>query len=217
MVGYVARQSLISAFRKAEVSEYDFTPIKSNFQRRMCKGDVEGHLRFEIQRADPEIIFWDICDERLGVRTAKTGGMVTRSRDHVGEGIHPGPVGRSIAFGTDEHFDLWSRALKEFMSVLERFGLKDRLYLNATPWAMEDEFGNDHNGLVARSAEFNNQAERYLDIARRSGVKVVATAQDDAISRTQGHKWGPAPFHYVDATYGMMLANLRNAVLQDPK
>ncbi|MGV2853781.1 DUF6270 domain-containing protein [Glutamicibacter sp. AGC13] len=210
--GYVARQSLISAFRKAEVSEYDFTKVSSNFQRNMTKGDVEGNLRFEIAKVAPDAIFWDLCDERLGVKIARSGGMVTKSRDHVVEGIHPGPFGRTISFGTDEHFDLWGRALSEFLKSLDRINLRNKLYLNATPWAVEDEYGQNHNGQAETAAKFNRDAERYLDYAWQSGVNVVPTAQNDAISRTDGHKWGPAPFHYVEGTYLSMLTNLSKAI-----
>ncbi|HJX76993.1 DUF6270 domain-containing protein [Glutamicibacter sp.] len=212
LAGYVARQSLISAFRKVETSEFDFSKVASNFQRTMTRGDVEGNLRFEIARTNPDVIIWDICDERLGVKLVKTGGLVTRSRDHIAEGIHPGPFGRFINFGADEHFKLWKRGLDELLKVLKRSGLADRLFLNATPWAVEDEFGQNYNGQAETAEQFNRDADRYLDYASQSGVTVVPTSQSDTISRTDGHRWGPAPFHYVDATYLAMLTNLSNAI-----
>ncbi|RWZ83773.1 DUF6270 domain-containing protein [Glutamicibacter sp. HZAU] len=212
MVGYVARQSLISAYRPSNSSEYDFSAIKSNFQSRMCKGDVEGNLRFEIQRSAPDVIFWDLCDERLGVRIVKSGGMVTQSRNHVAEGLHPGPFGRALLFGADDHFELWNRGLKQFMSTLDRLGLSDRLYLNATPWAMKDEFGNEQSALAKRAKDFNSKAERYLNLAGEKGAQVVRTRQDDAVSQSVGHKWGAAPFHYTEGTYKAMLSNLRDAM-----
>lgn len=212
MVGYAARQSLISAFRKAEINEYDLSPIESSFQQRMTKGDIASSLRFDIQKAQPDIVIWDICDERLGVKKAKSGGMITDARDHVAEGIHPGPFGPTLSFGEDEHFELWKMALGEFLKVLDRYGLTGRLYLNATPWAVEDEFGQNHNGQADTAVKFNHKAERYLDYAWQAGVNVVPTAQSEAISRTDGHKWGPAPFHYVDGTYLSMLTNLSKAI-----
>ncbi|MFK0083899.1 DUF6270 domain-containing protein [Glutamicibacter sp. NPDC090743] len=212
MVGYVARQSLISAYRPSKSTEFDFGPIESNFQSRMCKGDVEGSLRFEIGRSTPDAIFWDLCDERLGVRIVKSGGMVTQSRNHVAEGLHPGPFGRALSFGADDHFELWGKALKQFVSTLERWGLSDRLYLNAIPWAMKDEFGNDHNGLATRAQDFNHKAERYFKLAGQAGAQIVRTLQDDVVSQTEGHKWGAAPFHYTEETYRAMLGNLRETM-----
>ncbi|GAA3289254.1 DUF6270 domain-containing protein [Arthrobacter citreus] len=214
MVGYVARQSLISAFSKANVSEYDFSKISSSFQSRMMRGDVEGRLRFDIQASKPDIVVWDICDERLGVKSAATGGMVTHVRDHVADGIHPGPFGSLLRFGDDAHFVLWERSLDQLLEALSRYGLAGKLYLNATPWAIADEQGNDHNGQAAKAEEFNRAAERYIDLARSKGVHIVAIPQGEAISLTDGHRWGPAPFHYVDDTYSRMLETLSSSIRQ---
>lgn len=212
MVGYVARQSLASAFRKADGSEYNLSKIQSSFQRRMTKGDIEGNLRFEIQRSEPDVVFWDICDERLGVKKSHSGGFITHSRDHVAEGIHPGPFGPVLKFGGDDHYALWERGLTEMLTSLDRYGLANKLYLNATPWAVVDEFGRDHNEQTAAAESFNSAAERYLDLAWRKGVNVIAIPQATAISRSEGHQWGPAPFHYVDSTYLRMLEALGEAV-----
>lgn len=212
LAGYVARQSLISAFRKADVSEFNFNGISSKFQRTMAKGDVQGNLRFEVAKTDPDVILWDLCDERLGVKITKSGGMVTRSRDHVAEGIHPGPFGRTFTFGNDDHFDLWSKALPQFLQSLERNGLKDKLYINATPWATQDEFGQNHKRQAETAEKFNASAERYLTLAQEAGVNVIRMDPADAISRTDGHRWGPAPFHYVEGTYRKMLSNISSAL-----
>lgn len=212
MVGYVARQSLISAFRKASTAEFDFTLIKSTFQRRMAIGDIEGNLRFAVQQSKPDVVLWDICDERLGVRKPRNGGMITHTRDYVGEGIHPGPFGPVMQFGTDEHYTLWERALGEFLLALDRYGLAGKLYLNATPWAVEDEFGRANMAQAEVAADFNRAADRYLDLARRQGVHVVVIPQDAAISRSDGHQWGPAPFHYADRTYQSMLKELHRSM-----
>ena len=212
MVGYIARQSLISAFRKANTSEYEFSKINSTFQRRMAIGDVGGNLRFAVQQSKPDVVVWDICDERLGVRKARNGGMITHTRDYVAEGIHPGPFGPVMQFGTDEHYALWERALSELLTAVDRYGLAGKLYLNATPWAVEDEYGRAHKGQAQAAANFNQAAVRYLDLARREGVNVVVVPQGAAISRSDGHQWGPAPFHYVDGTYQSMLKALRRSI-----
>lgn len=212
--GYVARQSLISAFRSANVAEFSFNRISSNFQRRMAIGDVQGNLRTAIRKAAPDLIFWDLCDERLGVRSVPSGGMLTQSRDFISEKIHDGPFGRLHRFGEDQHFSLWRRGLEELLSALKRYGMIDRLYLNAVPWAEKDEFGRDYNGQAEAAAIFNSKAERYLDLAWNSGVNVSLVPQNEAISRTEGHKWGPAPFHYVDDVYMRMLKNLHAEVIK---
>lgn len=195
--GYVARQSLISAFRPAPVEEFDVSGVSSNFQRRMILGDARGSLRFELQKNEPDMIFWDLCDERLGVNRVQNGGFVTHLRDHVREGIHPGPLGDVIPFGNSEHFDLWNHGLNELVTVLARQGLADRIILNATPWAIRDDAGND---MGNRPRRFNADSTRYIEAARGAGVRIADVPPELAIARTD-HKWGRAPYHYVNDTY----------------
>lgn len=215
MVGYVARQSLISAFRKADIKEFDFTKVTSKFQRLMTTGDIRGNLRFAIRETNPDVIFWDLCDERLGVRSAPGGGMITQSRNYIAEGLHKGPLGRLHRLGDEQHFKLWQRGLEEFLRSLDHQGLRDRLYLNYTPWAEEDEFGNKDAGSVESAVEFNSKAERYIDHAWAKGVKISVVPKVDAISRSKGHRWGPAPFHYIDGTYFRMLEALKETMDQE--
>ncbi|MGP9787851.1 DUF6270 domain-containing protein [Glutamicibacter sp. 287] len=210
--GYIARQSLISSHRKANLSEFDLGGIKSNFQRRMTMGDIQGNLFSEIRRAEPEAVFWDICDERLGVKTVASGGMVTHSRDHIADGIHSGPFGDMIHFGTDPHFDLWKRGLRELLSSLESIDLASRLVINATPWAVVDEFGKINQKRMESAEKFNSGSVRYLQYAEDNGVCVARLPQSMATSRTAGHQWGPAAFHYIDETYQAMVKNLANAL-----
>lgn len=201
MVRYVARQSLISAFHRAKIAEYDLSPVESAFQRRMIKGDVSSNLRSEIQRAEPDLVVWDICDERAGVKKARSGGLVSSITNHVRREIHPGPFGRTIPFGDDTHFTMWQRALPQFLVALEKNNLADKIVLNATPWALLDETGKDL-GDVPRT--FNANAERYIAAADAAGVRVAHVPQVLAVARSD-HKWGPAPFHFVDDTYRAQL------------
>lgn len=201
LAGYVARHSLISATRPADAQDYDFSKIKSAFQRRMTQGDVTSHLRTQIERNSPDLIVWDLCDERHGVRRAPGGGMVTSIRNHVKEGIHPGPFGPVIPFGSEEHFALWTAELPVFLGMLDEIGLAHRVFLNATPWAVVDEAGTD---LGDAPRQFNAAAERYIAVAETAGVRVARAPQETAVAST-AHKWGRAPFHYVDETYRAQL------------
>lgn len=215
MVGYVARQSLLSAFRRADSTQFELSKIRSAFQRRMAKNDIEGNLRFDLRRSKPDVVFWDLCDERLHVRKVPSGGIITLSQDYLGEGIHPGPLGPRYMFGTDEHFEAWEYALGQFMEVLKQADLAEKLYMNATPWAVKDEFGDAPPKQAEAAESFNANVARYIEAAAKAGAKVVALSQAEAISRTDGHQWGAAPFHYVDGTYMTMLDRLSSAIKSD--
>lgn len=163
----------------------------------MTRGDVLGHLRLEIERHAPNQIIWDLCDERHGVKAAPNGGVVTHMRDHVREGIHPGPFGPVIRFGSEEHFSHWKDCLFELLGFLEHVGLGGKIVLNATPWATVDDLGVD---LGAVPKEFNGSASRYIEAADDAGIHIARVPADSVVASTN-HKWGRAPFHYVDGTY----------------
>ena len=59
---YIARQSLISAFKPAAPSVIDTSGVSGNFQQRMLSGDVTGTLPKHLARHADEIdlIVWDL-------------------------------------------------------------------------------------------------------------------------------------------------------------
>lgn len=202
---YIARQSLISAYRPSTLDILDIQGIKSPFQKRMLQGDVTSsmprHIRAKYSEID--LIVWDLMVERLGVHRVKPGGMVTR---HSNVKLKDRSVlGAGIAFGTDEHFQKWAWALGRFIETLERRGMKDRVIVNATPWARIDNTGQPMASESGLTAEwFNGHIQRYWEAIEAAGIKLARVRPEDAIADPD-HKWGKAFFHYVPSTYRAQL------------
>lgn len=204
---YIARQSLISAYRPADAKLFDTAGIEGTFQRRMVRGDIASTLPTHLAEnaAEIDVMVWDLMIERVGVQKVRSGGMITRNGVPRRAGVQPDALGGSYTFGTDEHLRQWKWALYKLVDSLREVDLRGKVIINATPWATVDQNGERMKTDSSMTPEwFNEKVLRYWDEAEREGFKVARVRQEDAIADT-GHKWGPAYFHYVPETYRAQL------------
>lgn len=202
---YIARQSLISAFGPEAKTSLDMKKLSSPFQQRMVKEDLNGSLRKLLPKIvqDSEILIWDLVDERLGVYRTDCGGYVTRSFELINSGNDEKlqKEAKLIAFGSDEHFELWVSALQDFAKELERFSYLARVRLIAVPWAEKGTDGTKtpwSHGLSAKQA--NKLYARYFRAAEEL-FNVIWIGKERKPLASAEHKWGFAPFHFDHATY----------------
>lgn len=204
---YIARQSLISAYRPADKALFDPSGVDGSFQRRMLAGDITGtaprHLREHA--TDIDLVVWDMMIERVGVQKVRSGGMVTRNGTPRAAGVPKEALAGSYVFGTDPHFTQWEWALGKFVETLNSLDLLDRVVVNATPWATHDSSGRPARSESTMTPDwFNPRIVRYWDAAEQHGFKVARVDPIDAVA-DPGHKWGPAYFHYDSRTYQAQL------------
>lgn len=204
---YIARQSLISAFQPAARGTIDTSVITGNFKRRMIAGDITSSLPRHLldNAADIDLMVWDLMIERVGVQKVRAGGIVTRNgltRKQTGD---RSIFGGSYEFGTPDHLRVWSDAFQKMITVLDRAALRDRVVVNATPWAVVDTSGTRPEYDAGMEPEFfNAHVEEYWAVIEQAGIKVARVPQEAAIADPD-HKWGPAYFHYVPSTYRAQL------------
>lgn len=204
---YIARQSLISAYRPADPALFDTAGIEGTFQRRMVRGDIAGSLpgHLEANASDIDAVVWDLMIERVGVQKIRSGGMITRNGVTRRAGVERSVLGGSYTFGTDEHLRQWTWALYKFVDTLRSTDLRGKVVINATPWATVNQKGERMEADSTMTPEwFNDNVLRYWDAAEKEGIKVARVGQEDAVADTE-HKWGPAYFHYVPETYRAQL------------
>lgn len=204
---YIARQSLISAYRPAAAKLFDARNIKGTFQRRMLAGDIIGTLpqHLEENAAEIDLIVWDLMIERVGVQKVASGGMITRNGTPRAEGVARNAIGGSYEFGTDPHFRQWEWAFAKFQETLDQLKLRDHTIVNATPWAQYNKHGDRTQSDSDMTPEwFNGNVERYWRAIEDAGIKVARIPQAGAIADPD-HQWGPAYFHYVPGTYRTQL------------
>lgn len=213
--GYVARQSLVSAFGPAAEPHFDLSVIPSAFQRRMLEGDARSSLPGVVEEMAPQVdlLLWDLVDERLGFLDHEDGTVSTDSVElRRARQNGQAPVERTgPSFGSSEHLQRFAAVLPRWRALLERTELLSSTMLLAPPWAVSTTTGEmtpSSYGLEADVA--NEMTERYLAVvAEVLPVPVLGRTLVHPLGQAD-HQWGPAPFHYDDATY----AALANEVAQ---
>lgn len=213
LAGYVARQSLLSVGSDASEHLPVELGVASKFQARMIRADFAGSLldRLTTDGADVDVVLWDLADERHGVHRFADGSFVTRSIDTIKADavVEAVDAAEHLAFGTDEHFALWSERLKAFEQFLRDHDLLDRLVVLEVPWAVRTTEGKPSPwSMGVRAKDANARYRRYYDLLRRRGHRMV-TLRDDQVLADPSHRWGLAPFHYSPDAYREILRQLR--------
>ena len=214
---YVARQSMISVDRPVADIASRLKPLASAFQDRAVRGDIAGDaLRRLAGRADhADILLMDLTDERGGVLEVGDS-YVSKLAEFWGNGGRELARGaRHIAFGSDEHFALWSKAWDHYEERVAGLGLRDRLVVLHTPWASHLDDGSPLTvpGWMLEPAVANELYQRY--IAHLAGREVTLLELPEELVRSSaGHRWGPSPFHYMDAAYQYLAAQITHLAQQ---
>lgn len=205
LLNYVARQSLLSASAPPTSATIPHVDITSAFQRRMLVGDWESNMLPTLAKYAEwtDLLLWDLCDERLGVRRW-SGGTVTRSVDAISSGLdtHLDQTSEVLALGTFEHLTSFTEGLQRFRETLQHVGLLDRTLLVAPPWAIRTEDGTRSPASFGMHAETANRLfTRYEEAVHDVlGIPVV-TLPTEATKADVQHRWGLSPFHYSEDVY----------------
>jgi hypothetical protein len=201
---YVARQSLISA-ASAPLININTDVLTTNFQHRSVKGDLHSSLHPLIIDQGPttDLFLFDILSERLGVYRVPGKRYITKSVELSKTGLTKTIPGGAVTirFGTDEHYALWKLAADKFIRKLKLAGIFDRTLLFEAPWTDVTDTGAPvprYRNIDADTA--NTRYTRYYAFLRKRGVRTSTIPSELAVS-SEKHKWGPAPYHYVDEAY----------------
>ncbi|WP_458108810.1 DUF6270 domain-containing protein [Arthrobacter sp. R3-55] len=205
LLGYTARQSLISAVSDVYPASAQLGTLESRFQIRNLQGDFDGSIfRTLSDVADQaDYIFWDLTDERLGVIKVADNTYVTRSVELIQSGLMENfDEATWIQFGTDEHYELWQESVRKFAEFTKARGLQSKLLLFNLPWSMWDNEGTPlKKTWDLFPDEANNVLARYVGFVREHmGVNYLDIPWDQ-VAASKTHKWGVAPYHYGDHVY----------------
>lgn len=202
ILAYVSRQSLLTEGSDASGNLPKKYTTSSRFQLRNVRRDVEGKQLETIKDAGrPDVLLWDLVDERHGIFEFSDGSVVTRSIDvlDIPEFEDAIKQARHIPFGSDEHFERWAKAADAFVARLEAAGLKERVLVLSVNWAPFDVEGSPTPLSMGKSSgQANSQFRRYYDYLGQLGLSIFAV--EDAVADPD-HRWGLAPFHYTPEIY----------------
>lgn len=205
LLGYTARQSLISAVNNSFAADAASGQLSSPFQIKNLQGDFDGNL-FQILddiSESADFIFWDLTDERLGVIEVNDSTYVTRSTELVQSGILGDETEHHwIKFGTERHFGLWKQAVIRLAEFIKGANLESKIVLFNLPWSMHDDEGAALGRYWAMLPdEANNFLARYVAVVREHlDVFCLDLPWQSTVSNRQ-HKWTLAPYHYTDDVY----------------
>ena len=198
LLGYVARQSLISAMTPG-TTLLDGEALGSKFQNRSLRGDLSSNLVPTLRRfaSDTDLLLIDLTDERLGVMKLPDDSYITHSHELLSSGRLEklSKVPKRIDFATEQHFLLWATAATKFSRHLKDIGLLDRSLVINNPWATHTESGEPVPKFRLSTAEMNDAFPRYFNHLRGLGFQIYDLPSEASVS-TIDHKWGPAPYHY---------------------
>ena len=206
---YVARQSLISAATlPINVPEIN---LSSSFQKRMVVSDFRSEL-FSMFADSPhctDLVLMDLLGERLGVLELKGGRFLTHSNELVRSGAKD-IIGehRLIKFGTEEHLSIWKIAAIQLHKNLLQNGLVEKTVVLNTPFA---DFDENHSPLRKHMGKNSDQwadsYAPYYEFLRTMGITVFDMKDEFAVG-SSNHKWGPAPYHYIEEAYNFWAGNI---------
>ncbi|WPR65261.1 DUF6270 domain-containing protein [Glutamicibacter protophormiae] len=212
LVGYVARQSLISAINPA--AKLPEARLDSAFQSRMVNGDVQSNLLHAIRRVAEKIdlLVMDCHIERFGVYRLPDATFVTPSPELQSSGILRGANATLVELGSDRHTGFWSVAARRFASRLESLGLKDKTLVIDAPWVSQDSEGTPFSGYRGRTVrEVSDLVSVFPGMLGELGLQVERMPPEVASSPID-HRWGRAPFHFgqeaMDWVAGQMQSRL---------
>jgi hypothetical protein len=200
LLGYVARQSLISALSKP-TALLDGETLGSAFQNRSLSGDLKSNLLPTVRRyaSSLDVLVIDLTDERLGVIRLPDGTFVTRSSELAKSGRLTQVKGtrRNIDAATEDHWNLWEAAAGKFFDAITSLGLREKTIVLNAPWARVTELGDP----VPAFRGLNNDEQVSAYLARCSehlkalGFEVASLPEELRVAHSS-HKWGPAPYHF---------------------
>ncbi|MEX3611031.1 DUF6270 domain-containing protein [Rothia sp. LK2588] len=212
IVGYVARQSLISMARNAFDSWPEGFRLESNFQQRVVQGDWLGNAWWVIPNNKDiiDLLLLDLTDERFGVYKRDESSIITRSIDMMGTDLeHVAKNFELLPFGSDKHLDLFEESVTKFSLLLKLLGLFEKTRVLRVPWASTTENRQPTPASLDLTAEHANEIfPRYFAVLEKLGFQFIDVPIDQ-LHAYSSHQWGVAAFHYTPAVYESILEQLR--------
>jgi hypothetical protein len=210
---YVARSSFACSMRSQPfpVPPDAIDPegaVSSSWQRRMVEVDLTRGLKAQLRAvADPEatVLVVDFIDERFHL-LALGGEFATHSVELQRTDCAQRVPGISIVrTASEEHFDLWHRGFRDFVAEARSVGLEP--VLNRVWWATETSDGSPLREPEDYILASNDYLGRLYNAADALAVPSIDYGATRFIARAD-HRWGPAPFHYLDDVYARFLSEL---------
>lgn len=199
--GYRARSSIAAVTSPpVEYSEDQLKPNRSEFQRRMVRGDL-SKSNLSLAAASPGgIVLVDFIDERFKV-IERAGKLLTLSPELTATNVLR--TGRVIDPFGEEYFSLFQSGWETLLRILDH----KKIVVSRAFWAPTTEEGAElpHTGIerenskLAKLYSIVENSSHDIDFIEYSESELVAAAS---------HRWGVSPFHYTSKFYSRTVEHL---------
>lgn len=190
---YCARQSVVAAVsplpEESLRQALEIAPGTHDFHRRCVVEDFEKTtLALLAERPVEEPVVIDFIEERVALGVLRDGSVVTFSQAATAYSNARSLVARLVRPYSAEYVQMFESAIGPFA---ERLGARP-VVLHRALYAEGDWNWEEANRVLEH---FYSLAERHL--AQAAVIEVPASLRVSS----PGHKWGVAPYHYVDGYY----------------
>ncbi|MGB5805907.1 DUF6270 domain-containing protein, partial [Castellaniella sp.] len=190
--------------------------LTSSFQRRWVNMDIEKGFLDIIEKSDFDILLMDFIDERFSLLEVSPGRCCTVSAEFKNtDAFRDVQDFKIIKSGSGDFFEYWEKGWNDLVDLLRK---SDRLYklrLNKVFWAAETAGGEKYKKYLSdeiipdEAIEFANETLRKMYAFAEKDLKEEQFFVYDEVKGGDSHKWGAAPFHYVDDFYRQMIEKMR--------
>lgn len=218
VVGYYARSSFASLGATSFVDEKILSGVKSNWQRRMVRADMEKSVFSALEKTDFDVLLIDLIDERFSL-SVKGSSVHTISTEYKKALYKPNSYG-FIKAGSEEKLTLWREGLERISRYLVKHGLDDKVIVNQVYWSLRCQ--HPEKLLDRYSEDQIKQANEQLGWMYEEIKKTLPLARfikysDEDLELDEQHKWGMDPFHYSRRAFLKQLSSIYSFSLKNIK
>jgi len=213
VLDYYARSSLASLSGRPSHVNFDLSQIASDFQRRMVDRDISKVFFNDIVSADFDIILLDFIDDRFEIIEIEEGLFVTNSSEFSSARLNLQPIFTIEPF-SDSFFERQIAGWEKFFALMCSLGSTKKILINKVYWSAKDDSGFELEDL-AHVQKANTWLDRvYQRLQEDLPEEQFISYERNRLIAKSTHKWGLAPFHYVDEVEIFFLEELDRYVEQ---
>ncbi|MBK2028512.1 hypothetical protein IB655_04960 [Francisella noatunensis] len=200
VVKYYARSSFISVYTNApNVDDKYSHKLSSAFQQRIVKDDLENVFKSSLNMHKFDILLIDLIDHRFDLCQFPDGSIATISNEF--KSVCATYCSFTVIKAcSNDYVVRWKMAWKEFIAQCRNSDILDKIRVNKSYLAYADDKGNLHDEKTVRETNFFLE-KLYCIMGEDLGIYQFYLSPWDTLVSSSNHKWGRAPFHYIDEYY----------------
>lgn len=211
---YIARSSLASIFSEIPFDDIFSKRLESKFQQNLVNIDISKRAVQLIEQSDADLYLIDLIDERFDLLETAPEKRCTISGEFRNTGaLKDIANAKIIRSGSEDFFKRWEKGFVSLLRILEKANKLDKIRINKVYWQSEMENGEQYKSPSKDVINKANEtlSKMYSFIEKHLSHSHFFTYDDNEMKGASTHKWGPAPFHYIDEFYLSTIRKIRES------